>query len=53
MFLEENVHFKLYFVSLPIRDVRYERRTGPETRLAIVCGTVTGARMCIILIFVH
>ena len=53
MFLEENVHFKLYFVSLPIRDVRYERRTGPETRPAIAFGIVTGARMCIILIFVH
>ena len=51
--MEENVHFKLYFVSLPIRDFRYERRTGPETRLAIVSGIVTGARMCILLIIVH
>ena len=53
MFLKENVHFKLYFVSLPIRDFRNEGRTGPETRLAIVSGIVTGVRMCIILIIVH
>ena len=51
--MEENVHFKLYFVSLPIRVSRNERRTGPETRLAIVSGIVTGARMCILLIIVH
>ena len=51
--MEENVHFKLYFVSLPIRDFRYERRTGTEARLAIVSGIVTGARMCILLIIVH
>ena len=44
--MEENVHFKLYFVSLPICDYRNERRTGPETRPAIVSGIVTGARMC-------
>ena len=46
VFLEENVHYKLHFVSLPIRDFRNERRTGPETRPAVASGIVTRARMC-------
>ena len=53
MFLEGNVHFKLYSVSLPIRDLRSERKAGPKTRPAIVSGIVTGARMCIIPIIIH